>query len=116
MKKIVQYYFIFSVFIGSIVYVAASFGIRLPKVVRFYLNDFLIIPIVLTSCLLVVRYLKGNQNLRLSIVQILYITAMYSILFEYWFPIFHSRYTADVFDVVMYFSGGTLFYFLQKNS
>lgn len=114
MKKKLSYYFIFSVVIGSIVYICEKFEILLPKFIRFYVNDFLIIPIVLYSSLFVIRILKNDKNLQLTLLQILYVCTLYVVIFEYWLPKFHPRYTSDFIDVCLYFFSGILFYFLQK--
>ena len=114
MKKSLTYYFIFSICIGSVIYVCEKVEILLPEIVRFYVNDFLIIPIVLYLSLFVIRTLKNDKNIELSLLQILYVCTMYSIIFEYWLPKSHPRYTSDIIDVGLYFLSGMLFYFLQK--
>lgn len=114
MKKSLKYYFIFSVLIGSVIYCCEKFEILLPKFIRYYVNDFLIIPIVLYSSLFVIRKLKNDKKLQLSLLQILYVCALYAVIFEYWLPKFHPRYTSDFVDVGLYFLSGILFYFLQK--
>ena len=116
MKKLLTYYFIFSVVVGSFIYICEKQQILLPKLIRFYVNDFLIIPIVLCSSLFVIRKLKNDKKLALSLLQILYVCVLYAVIFEYWLPKFHERYTADIIDVVLYFLSGILFYFLQKES
>lgn len=88
-------------------------GITVPDWVLFYGKDFLCMPIVLTICLFVAQRIKKNRKLRLSLFSILSLTAFYSIYFELYLPEVHSRYTADVIDVLMYFMGSLLFYFLQ---
>ena len=114
MKKQLTYYFISSIIVGIIIYTCEKIEIILPKFIRFYVNDFLIVPIVLTLCLAVVRKLKRNRKIKLSIFQILYVCMLYAVVFEYWLPEFHARYTADLIDVLLYFVSGILFYFLQK--
>ncbi len=115
MKKQLTYYFIFSIVLGSCIYVCEKLEILLPKLMRFYVNDFLIIPIVLYSCLFVIQKFKGNAKIQLSPLNIIYVSALYSLIFEYLLPKFHLRYTADYIDVGLYFLSGMMFYFLQKN-
>ena len=115
MKKRLTYYFIFSIVIGSSVYICERLEIGLPRIVRFYVNDFLIVPIVLYSSLFVIQKIKRNGDIKLSLLNVLYICAMYAVLFEYWLPKFHPRYTSDIIDVGLYFLSGILFYFLQKD-
>jgi hypothetical protein len=114
MKKLLTYYFCFSILIGSTIYLCNQFEIQLPKFVRFYINDFLIVPIILYVCLFAFQKIQGKKNMLLSLLNILYVCVMYSVVFEYWLPKFHSRYTGDFVDVGLYFLSGFLFYFLQK--
>ncbi|MCH3885818.1 hypothetical protein [Tenacibaculum aquimarinum] len=115
MKKTLFYYFLFSLFTGTIIYFLQYFSVPLPRIIRFYVNDFLIIPIVLYSCLRVLKWSKNNKNYTLSLPIILYVCFMYSVLFEYIFPKYLARYTKDFIDVIVYFASGFVFYYLQKN-
>ncbi|MFN0729888.1 hypothetical protein [Polaribacter gochangensis] len=114
MKKTLTYYVVISVIIGSGIYLCEKSEIVLPKIIRFYVNDFLIIPIVLYISLFVIQRIKGNTKLKLSFRNILYVCAMYSVIFEYWLPKFHPRYTSDLVDVSFYFLGGFVFFYLQE--
>jgi hypothetical protein len=114
MKKELIYYFIFSVLIGSCIYVCEKGEVLLPKLVRFYVNDFLIIPIVLTVILFIVRKVQSQPKKTISLLNIIYLCLMYSFLFEFWLPKFHERYTYDIVDVFLYFLSGFVFYRLQK--
>lgn len=116
MKKTLFYYYLFSIFLGTSIYFAAFFEVQLPRFVRFYVNDFLIIPIVLTTSLYLIRYLKNNPEFRLSFAQVIYIAVLYAVIFEYWLPKFHPRYTADFIDVMLYLLSAILFYFMQKST
>ncbi|WP_435262183.1 hypothetical protein [Tenacibaculum sp. nBUS_03] len=113
-KKGLFYYFCFSCIVGSIVYIASQDGMSLPRIIRFYVNDFLIIPIVLSICLYVLRWSRGNKRYRVPFWIILYISLFYAIVFEYFLPQANERYTADIIDVFLYFISGILFYYLQK--
>ena len=114
MKNDIVYYFVGSVLIGSCVYLANIVGIILPRIVRFYVNDFLIIPMVLTSVLFIVRKVQCQPKKTISLLNILYLCLMYSFLFEFWLPKFQERYTYDIVDVFLYFLSGFVFYRLQK--
>ena len=116
MKKTLSYYFIFSVLLGSFIYFAQLVNVELPKIIRFYINDFLIVPIVLTICLFIVRKIKSDNDFEISLLNILYLSLLYSIIFEYWLPTIHPRYTSDFVDVGLYFLSGMGFYFLQKQT
>ncbi|CAM1372538.1 SelT/SelW/SelH family protein [Tenacibaculum xiamenense] len=109
-------YFWFSTFVGTLVYCLQQMNVKLPSFVQYYLNDFLIIPIVLTICLYVVRKLKGDKTYKISIYYIVYICCGYAIFFEYYLPEILDRYTSDVIDIILYFAGGGVFYFFQKNT
>lgn len=113
-KKGLLYYFCFSCLLGCFVYLASLYKIELPRFVRFYVNDFLIVPIVLSICLYVLRWSKGNEKYCIPIWGVLYISLFYSLVFEFFLPQTNIRYTSDIIDVVLYFVSGFLFYQLQK--
>lgn len=113
-KRILLYYFFISVTVGSFIYLAQQFEITLPKIVNNYVNDLLILPIVLTICLFILRWSRGDKSYTIPIGVIMYICAFYGFVFEYLLPKFHPRYTADFIDAFLYFLGGIVFYFLQK--
>ena len=115
-KRVLPYYFAFSIVIGSFIYVTQKLAIKLPVIVNNYVNDFLIIPIVLIFCLYVLRWSRSDSKYQISIGVILYLCCFYAVVFEYVLPKFHPRYTADMIDVVLYFIGGVVFYRLQKLS
>lgn len=113
-KRILSYYFYISVAVGSFIYLAQQFEITLPKIVNNYVNDFLILPIVLTICLFILRWSRGDKSYTIPLGVIIYICAFYGVIFEYLLPKFHPRYTADFIDVFLYIISGVVFYFLQK--
>ena len=113
-KRILLYYFFISVALGSFIYTAQQLKIALPKIVNNYINDFLILPIVLTVCLFILRWSRRNKSYTIPIGVIIYICVFYGVFFEYLLPKFHPRYTADFIDAFLYFLGGIVFYFLQK--
>ncbi|HEY9184731.1 MAG TPA: hypothetical protein VIM94_05360 [Salegentibacter sp.] len=95
---------------------ALSLDFQVPPILRFYLADFLCMPIVLAICLFCVQFIKKDRNLRLPAFSIFSLFVLYSIYFEVILPPLHERYTSDPVDVLMYLSGSLLFYFLQKIS
>lgn len=115
-KKILTYYFIVSIVIGSLIYTAQKLSVKLPSFINNYVNDFLIIPIVLTMCLFVLQWSRSDKSYEISLGVILYICVLYSVLFEFILPKYYVRYTADVLDVVLYFTGGFVFLVLQKKN
>ncbi|MCG1035630.1 hypothetical protein [Polaribacter sargassicola] len=114
MKKTLFYYFLFSLLAGTTIYFLQYFSVPIPQIIRFYVNDFLIIPITLYPCLQILKWSKNDKNYTLSLAIILYLCFLYSILFEFIFPKYLARYTKDYLDVILYFASGFVFYFLQK--
>lgn len=106
--------FIISCFLGTIVYILQFYKIPLPIFINNYLNDFLIIPIVLSLSLIVLRKIREDSVLLLTIPVIVYVFVCYSVFFEYYMPKINSRYTSDIVDVLMYLLGSIWFYMLQK--
>lgn len=109
------YYYIFSLLLGTTIYFGQRYEVPLPRIVRFYMNDFLIVPIILTTSLFILRWSRNDRNYQISIWIVLYLCALYSVIFEYFLPKFHPRYTADSIDVILYFASGLIFYAFQKN-
>ncbi|WP_370408226.1 hypothetical protein [Tenacibaculum dicentrarchi] len=114
MRKISYIYAFFSLFLGTAIYVAQKMSFKLPRIVQFYMNDFLIMPIVLTISLFILRWSKNNENYQIPLWIILYICGFYAFLYEYLLPKFYLRYTADSIDVLLYFISGFIFFILQK--
>ena len=114
MRKILPIYFTLSLLIGICVFFAQKLNFSLPEIVQFYLNDFLIIPIILTISLVILRWSRNDKNYQIPIWIIAYICSFYALLYEHILPKYHLRYTADLIDVVLYFISGFIFYFLQK--
>ena len=103
-----------SIVLGATIYFLQYISFPLPKIINYYLNDFLIIPIVLFLSLLVLRFTRSNLNFRLGLPIIIYVCVLYSLLFEFIFPNYLARYTKDYVDVILYFAGGFVFYNLQN--
>lgn len=113
MKNLLFKYFICSLLLGTFIYFCDYFNFQLPRFVRFYVNDFLIVPIVLFICLQILKRTKNDENYAISLPLILYVCLVYSILFEFIFPSYLERYTKDYIDIILYFASGFLFYKLQ---
>lgn len=108
-------YGVFFLFIAVFLAIQAALYLEvpLPSWVVGYVNDFLCMPIVLTICLKAAQLVTRNKILMLPLLPILTLTTFYAVYFELYLPKVNPRYTADFLDVVMYFSGSFLFYFLQ---
>ena len=106
------------VFLSLVVFLCVqslkAFSVVGPNWIFHHLNDFLTIPMVGALCLHGAWFIKKDYSIRLNIFTILSIVALYSLFFEYYLPQHSYRYTGDIWDVVCYFLGGVVFYFLQK--
>ena len=111
--KTLSYVIIFFLFIFIGIQISYYSEIALPQWVRFYVNDFLCMPIVLTICLQAVHFIKKDATIRLSLFTTLSLTAFYAVYFEVYLPRVEPRYTADILDIFMYLSGSFIFYLLQ---
>ena len=117
MNRYSKTYFIISLFVGSLIYFLQKFtSIQLHWFLDNYLNDFLFIPILLFTCLVVLIWIKKDHRYQLSLPIILYVCAVVGISFEYVIPKYLVRYTADPIDVFLYFLSGFIFYLLQKTN
>ncbi len=109
-----KYYFYIFTSLGLSIYTLQKLQVSLPQLINNYVNDFLIIPIVLMLSLFVIRELRNDKTYKLSIGIIFYTCVLYSVIFEYYLPKIQIRYTTDVIDVVLYFFGGAIFYIIQS--
>lgn len=114
--RLIYYVFFFFTAIFITVEWLRSINATVPDWVYFYLTDFLCMPVVLTICLKAVHLVKKDNKITIALYPILALTAVYSLYFELILPRISERYTADFLDVLMYFTGSLLFYFLQDIS
>ncbi|MBC3539944.1 hypothetical protein ACFSC6_04875 [Rufibacter sediminis] len=85
-----------------------------PAWVRFYLDDLLCLPLLLTVTLFLMRLLYGPE-IRFTKYHVGFVVLYVSLAFEWVFPKFLPRYTGDLVDVALYAWGGWIFYrFLNK--
>lgn len=108
-------FYIFSL-LFLIVYTCQKLEVALPAIINNHLNDFLCLPIVLHLCRQTVRRFTGYKAYTLSLFTSLSVAAYYAAYFEYFMPKVNSRYTADLIDVILYFSGAALYYILQRQA
>jgi hypothetical protein len=79
---------------------------------KYYLNDLLCMPLVLTLTLFLQRtFTFRNPSHVFTKYQVGLAVLYYSLGFEVILPLFMSRYTADPLDVLAYALGGWYFYF-----
>jgi len=113
-KNLLIINFIVSCFLGLGIYLAQKLAVKLPLFINNYLNDFLIIPIVLTLCLYILRLTRNNKAYILPLGVVLFLCFGYALFFEVFMPKISTRYTGDFYDVIAYFLGGVWFLGLQN--
>lgn len=82
--------------------------------IRYYLTDLLFVPAMCTFGLIGVRLIKKSKDLTISWIHVLIQVVFVSWYFEWYLPSNYEVYTSDIWDVVMYFTGGALFLLIQK--
>lgn len=88
-------------------------GGNAPDVLRFYLADFLALPVILTWTVALISYIK-KRAVKLSFLQILFAVLYITFVMEYAAPKWSSYATSDPLDAVMYLLGGISFYVAQN--
>lgn len=88
--------------------------VSLPVFFTSWLNDLLCLPVVLGICSFCINSYSKNKPVRISLFSALSLAVLYSIYFEVYLPKITERYTADIIDVLLYFTGAVLFYFSQE--
>jgi len=114
MKILKHPIFYTSMLVAFAIYIAQKFVLPLPNWVYFYVNDFLCMPIVLSTCLAVLRIIKKTEVLYVPIGIVLALTMYFLIYFEWLMPQINTRYTSDLIDAGLYILGGLLFFKFQK--
>lgn len=111
-KTHVIYYFF--LLVGLTVYLLQKSEVLLPYFVRNYLNDILIMPLMLKFITILLKRLYG-ADFRLTNFHLLIIWIYFSFLFEFIFPLYLDRYTADFFDIIAYLVGVLIFKLIEQN-
>lgn len=101
-------FFILSFFLALLHQVAQVFYLS-PQLFTSYLDDFLLMPVILPICTALIRFLFRQPDFRLPIFYILSAIVAVVIVFEGILPAYSSVYTRDGWDVLMY-SIGAAFY------
>lgn len=110
--KFVSIFWWLSVILSFFYLVLDQVGVKLPVFIRSYFMDLLCMPVICGIILFLLRLFKKDFYLiKLHLVSL---TIMYAIYFEIIMPPISERYTADIWDVVMYAIGSFLFYQVQK--
>lgn len=108
MRILYNKYFALLLLLGGFIYVLQKWDVVLPVFVQNYVNDLLVMPLVLWIVLAVLVELKGEKA-RLSWTMALSLFLYYSVFFEYYLPKVNPRYTSDLYDVLCYFIGTVVF-------
>jgi hypothetical protein len=93
--------------------VLIKLAVDLPEFFTSHLNDILCMPIVLSICLFIIRSFSKNKGIKISLFSACSLAALYSVYFELYLPGTTTRYTSDVIDVILYFSGAFAFWLVQ---
>ncbi|MCT4581561.1 MAG: hypothetical protein N4A35_09105 [Flavobacteriales bacterium] len=107
------YFIVFSV-VYLFVQLFRKLEVQLPELLNSYGTDLLFMPLLLSFALWMTRLIKRDHALTLTLPMLLVTFLFVSFIFEYYLPARSSIYTADKIDVVMYFLGGIIFYYLQN--
>ena len=106
--------YIVMLLIALTIYVLQRLSIPVPSLINNYVNDFLCLPLLLGGMTFFIWRIKKDYLFEFSFIFVLFLACYYAVYFEYYLPKVNSRYTSDWIDVVLYFSGGVAFYFIQK--
>lgn len=71
-------------------------------------------PVILGICLFIIRKFSRRKPIKISLFSAFSLATLYSLYFEYYLPEVTERYTSDVVDVLMYFTGALIFWLVQK--
>jgi len=110
------FWFFSAILLYVFVRVARMSDNQLPDFLNSYLTDLICLPIVLMICLNTIRFLKRDAEYELGILPIAFLFVEYSLIFELIAPYNSTIYTSDLADVLMYFIGAAIFYFLQSKN
>jgi hypothetical protein len=80
-----------------------------------YLDDLVVMPIILTVALVLIRVLFQKPNFEFPKSYLFVAFVYFSIYFEWWIPQVNNAFTSDWMDIVCY-GIGTLVYFQSRKS
>lgn len=75
-----------------------------------YVDDILVIPIVLSLVTILIRFFTKNPSFRVDLGMLITSVVLFSIAFEWLLPRFSDKYTADPIDVLCYCVGAIVYY------
>ena len=83
-------------------------GIHIPFLYS-YLDDLLAVPITLATYQFLMHYIRKEKNNPVSLAMVVVCIAGFTFHFEVLMPLLSARYTSDIWDIMMYLTGG-IFY------
>lgn len=104
------------VFIALAIYIMQRLQLPLPTIINNYANDLLYIPLVLGAIEFIIRRLKKDSSFILPFGFVVFLAISYSFYFEYFLPKVNCRYTGDWIDVILYFAGGFVYFFIGSTN
>ncbi len=82
--------------------------------IRFYWADFCCLFLVNTIALAIIREVKQDKQIELSVPQLIFSFVICVLVFEILLPRTNINHTADFWDAIAYLIGLLLFYFWRK--
>jgi len=114
MKTLLNKWFLFGCFFWLITLIARKTGQPIAYL-NGYIGDAFAVPVIANISLWFQRvFIIRNNYYVLAKWHVVFIFFYLTILFEVILPCFSKRYTADFFDVLLYFIGSLLFYFVMN--
>lgn len=85
-------------------------GFAMPVWIRNYFSDFICLFLINGSILYLLKFIKKDKNLELTIAQVAVSWVLCSLCFEYVLPRTQPNvYTQDYLDILMYALGAVMF-------
>lgn len=103
-----------SLLVYIFVRIARAKDFELGNFVLYHLTDGLFVLLTLSIILLLVRLVRKIRDFQFHPLQILALILFYAWYFEMYLPDTSANYVSDFLDVLMYLSGGVIFYVLQR--
>ncbi|MBU2268048.1 MAG: hypothetical protein KJ744_03510 [Bacteroidetes bacterium] len=115
-KALLNYWFIVFSILWVIIFTCTKLHFYFWWPIQFYLIDLMAIPILGTLSLVFYRWILQNEEAILPLWSIAFLTIALSVWFEWYLPKHQIRYTADVWDIVMYVLGAIIFNLTMNKS
>ncbi len=78
----------------------------------YYFNDLLLIPCCLPLLIFVIHKLDYRDSIPPTLIEVVIVLIIWSIFFEFIGPYYLHQGTGDILDIVVYWGGGTIAWFL----